>query len=410
MKLFNVDTIEEGKEKIKSAAGDLFLRTEIVPVYESLGRVCADDIYSAIDVPGFLRSTVDGYAVVAKDTQGAGESIPAFLKSLGDVAMGESAIKPIRSGECMYVPTGGMLPPGADAMVMVEYCEPFGPNDIAVYSSVSTGRNTIRQGEDRKPGEITVKKGTVMRPQDIGALASCGVTEIPVYRPLDITVISTGDELVSPGDSLAPGKIYDINTYSVSASALQHGHNVVNKVVVRDDEDELKKTILAAMECSQIVCVSGGSSQGKKDMTSNIIDELSNPGVFTHGLALKPGKPTILGYDSTSFTLMCGLPGHPVAAQLVFELVIMDAVSEVQGRKSQPYILAKMGTNIGCDAGKANCILVKLSDSEGGYIAVPILGKSGLISTLTEADGFVITGHNLEGIKENETVKVRLFK
>ena len=409
MKLFNVDTISQAKEKIKSSALTLLTETVTEPAYGSRGSVCAEDIRAGVDVPGFLRSTVDGYAVIAKDTQGAGESIPAFLKCVGEVQMGEDADLVISPGQCAYVPTGGMLPKGADAMVMVEYCEPFGENEIAVYGSVSTGRNTIEKGEDRRSGDIIIRKGAVIRPQEIGAMASCGVTEVKVFRPFDITVISTGDELSSPEEELTPGKIYDINTYSIAASAEKHGHNVVKMMVVRDNGDLLRSAVEEAMKISDIVCVSGGSSQGKKDMTSDILDDLSGGGVFTHGLALKPGKPTILGYDEKSKTILCGLPGHPVAAQLVFELVLMDAAAEARGQKKEPYVTAKMAVNVGCDAGKANCISVKLIETEDGYTAQPILGKSGLISTLTEADGFVITDHNSEGIKENETVKVRIF-
>lgn len=410
MKLFDVDTIEQAKEKIKNSISDGFIKTQLVPAQESLGMVCAEDIVSGIDVPGFLRSTVDGYAVMAKDTQGAGESMASFLKVTGEVEMGEEATKAIRAGECMYVPTGGMLPPGADAMVMVEYCEPFGVNEIAVYNAVSPGRNTIEKGEDRKKGQLIIEKGTVIRPQEIGAMASCGVTEVLVYKPFVISVISTGDEICSPDGEIEMGKIYDINTYSVSALAETYGHTVVEKLVVPDNEEKLVAALSGAMEKSDIVCISGGSSQGKKDMTSILIDRLSDPGVFTHGLAVKPGKPTILGYDTKSKTLMCGLPGHPVAAVLVFELVVMDAISELCGRRKPIYVPAQMEINVGCDAGKANCIQIKLIENENGYIARPILGKSGLISTLTGADGYIVTGRNAEGIKPGEMVMVRLFK
>ena len=409
MKLFEVDTIENAKEKIKDCIGTGFLKTERVSVLASLGKIAAEDIKSNVDVPGFLRSTVDGYAVVAKDTQGAGESIPAFLKVTGEIEMGRPAVGTVSSGECMYVPTGGMLPAGADAVVMIEYCESFGASDIAVYDAVSSGRNTIEKGEDKKSGDLIIKKGTVIKSQEIGALASCGVTEITVYAPLNITVISTGDEILTPGEKLEPGKIFDINTYSVASLAERYGFVVIEKVVVPDDEEILRSTLSRAMKSSDIVCVSGGSSQGKKDITSSLIDELASPGVFTHGLALKPGKPTILGYDENYCTLMCGLPGHPVAAVLVFELVIMDAISELQGRRPPISVFAEMETNVGCDAGKTNCIMVSLTENNGRYIASPILGKSGLISMLTQADGYVVTDRNLEGIKEKETVKVRLF-
>lgn len=410
MKLFDVDTIEQAKEKIKKSAEALFTKSEVVPVCEALGRVCAEDVYSRVNVPGFLRSTVDGYAVLAKDTQGAGESIPTFLKIVGEVPMGEAAVGKIVSGQCMYVPTGGMLPEGADAMVMVEFCESFGETDIAVYDAVSVGRNTIEKGEDTKENTVVLKKGTTLRAQDIGALSSVGVTEMRVYTKLRVFVISTGDEITAPGKELTPGKIYDINSYSISSSAIAHGFASAGYAVVKDDEKALYDTVCDAMTRCDIVCMSGGSSQGKKDMTESIINQVSTPGVYTHGLALKPGKPTILGYDEKSETLMCGLPGHPVAAMMVFELLVSDSADEVRGVRKPILIPAAFSTNAACDAGKANCFPVKLVDTEKGLAAQPQLGKSGLITTLTNADGYIVTGENLEGIKENQLVHVRLFK
>ncbi len=227
MKLFEVDTLEEARAKLCAAAGPSFVTTETVPVPQALGRVLAEELRSGIDVPGFLRSTVDGYAVVARDTQGAGESIPVFLKTVGEVAMGRPATVTVESGTCAYVPTGGMLPPGADAMVMVEYCEPFGDDGVAVYSAVGTGRSTVARGEDIREGTVFLKKGTVIRPQEIGAMASAGVRQATVYRPLTVTILSTGDELADPAETLTPGKIYDINTYALEALAARRGF-VVN--------------------------------------------------------------------------------------------------------------------------------------------------------------------------------------
>lgn len=410
MELFDVQTIEDAQREVIQSVGKAFLRTEPVPLNDALGRVLAEDIPCAFDVPGFTRSTMDGYAVRAKDTQGAGESIPAFLTVVGEVEMGKAAPVAIRPGECCYVPTGGMLPEGADAVVQVEYSEPFGKNKIAVYHAVSTGRNLILKGEDTKAGEPVLTRGTVLRAQDVGALASAGVTDVPVYEPLRIAVISTGDELTPPGEPLQPGKIYDINTYAVAGMAKSYGHVITSQQVVPDREDRLVAALKSAMKDSDIVCVSGGSSQGKKDMTKRLIDELSDPGVFTHGLAMKPGKPTILGYDSVSKTLLCGLPGHPVAAVYVLELVVLDALNELQGRDAPLTVYARMDQNIGCDAGKSNCFAVKLEETEEGCIAHPVLGKSGLISTMTESDGYLVTDRNKEGIKQGELIKVRLFR
>ncbi len=409
MKLFEVDTLEEARAKLCAAAGPSFVTTETVPVPQALGRVLAEELRSGIDVPGFLRSTVDGYAVVARDTQGAGESIPVFLKTVGEVAMGRPATVTVESGTCAYVPTGGMLPPGADAMVMVEYCEPFGDDGVAVYSAVGTGRSTVARGEDIREGTVFLKKGTVIRPQEIGAMASAGVRQATVYRPLTVTILSTGDELADPAETLTPGKIYDINTYALEALAARRGFVVNGRQVVRDDAAALEDAMRQGMARSDIVVISGGSSQGKKDMTADIIDRLADCGVLTHGLAVKPGKPTILGYDKASRTMLAGLPGHPVAAMMVFELIVCRAVRELTGQALAIGVYAAMETNVGCDAGKSNCILIELLDGPDGYIARPIYGKSGLITTLSRAHGYTVTDRNKEGVRGGETVFVNLL-
>ena len=409
MKLFQVDTLDEARARLCAAAGSYPAGTETIPVPQSLGRVLAEDLSAGVDVPGFLRSTVDGYAVLSRDTQGAGESIPVFLKPIGEVAMGENTELTIQSGECVYVPTGAMLPAGADAVVMVEYCEPFGSDGIAVYNAVSPGRHTVERGEDMRRGTVFLRRGIEIRPQEIGAMASAGVQQVCVYRPLTVTILSTGDELADPAEPLTPGKVYDINTYSLEALAARRGFRVNGRGVVRDDRSALEQALRDGMARSDVVVISGGSSQGKKDMTSAVIDELTDHGVLTHGLAVKPGKPTILGYDGASNTILAGLPGHPVAAMLVFELILCQVMRQLTGRGPALGVYASMETNVGCDAGKANCILVELLESADGYLARPIYGKSGLITTLSRAHGYTLTDQNKEGVRQGETVFVHLL-
>lgn len=410
MKLLHVDTVEQAREKIKVVLSEKGMDICESGLSESLGKVLAENIYAEEPVPSFRRSTVDGYAVRCQDTGGASESLPVFLSITGEVMMGQEVKMVIHPGQCVYVPTGGMLPEGADAMVMVEYCERFSEKEIAVYQSVPQGANVVQPGDDMKKGELVLAKGTLLRAQEIGALAALGKTKIQVYKPWSITVISTGDELAAPNEVLKTGQVRDINTYSLCAQAEKMGFEVREHFVLKDDRTLLRDTIQSAMACSDIVAVSGGSSQGKKDETNSVIAELASEGAFTHGLALKPGKPTILGYDKPSSTLLAGLPGHPTAAMLVFELVIGAVWRTMSGIKEPFPVPARLSTNLPAAAGRKTCQLVQLCTGEDGeMLAVPVFGRSGLITVLTKADGYVIIEENQEGLKKGEKTKVHLI-
>lgn len=409
MQFLKVDTLEQAREKLVNAVGDAFIKIEKVSLKDAVGRNLAEDIYCPEMVPDFRRSTVDGYAVKARDTQGAGESIPVFLDIVEEISIGKPAKKTIKSGECAYVPTGAMLPDGADAMVMVEYTELFDETSAAIYSSVAPGQGVVQIGEDAKEGALLLKKGSILDGKSIGVLASIGINEVPVYCPWKVTIISTGDELVKPGTSKNMCEIYDVNTYAVFALAKEQGLEVEETYTVCDEESLLEETLRNAMKNSDIVAVSGGSSQGKKDMTATLIDRVASPGVWTHGLALKPGKPTIVGMDEDSKTLFIGLPGHPVAAMMVFELLIIWLKRKLFEEKEKLAIPAVMASNVPGAPGKTTCQMVKLVAENGGYTAVPVFGKSGLMSTLTQADGYIEVGMNQEGIKTGEMVYVHLL-
>lgn len=410
MKLLNVDTVDEARAKLLAAAGGKSIECQSMRFFDAAGKVLAEDVKAEENVPGFAKSTVDGYAVKAKDTQGVTDSIPVFLQVIETVEMGSVPKKSIKPGQAAYVPTGGMLPEGADAMVMVEFCEKFDENSIAVYDSVSTGRNVIAEGEDISGGQIVMKKGSPIRPQEVGVLASAGVREVSVAKPWKITVISTGDELISTDEKLSRGKTRDINTYSVMASAIKHGFEIVDTHVLRDDRQLLLETVRSAAKNSDVVVVSGGSSQGEKDHTADVLDEISGGGVFTHGIALKPGKPTILAYDDKTDTVLAGLPGHPAAALLVFELLIVWLYRKLTCQEEPKTTIARITENVAAAGGRATCLLVSLDEKKDGlYMAEPILGKSGLMTTLTRADGYTMIGVNDEGLKEGQLVEVVLF-
>lgn len=408
MELLNVDTLERAREKLLEHTAGWACGTETLCFEDAAGRVLARDITAPEDVPGFLRSTVDGYAVRACDTAAAGESIPAFLRLAGSVEMGQAAGIAISAGQCAQVPTGGMLPDGADAVVMVEYTEAFG-DGVAVHAAAAAGENTVLPGEDIRAGQVLFARGTQLAPRHIGALAGAGAARCAVYMPLSIAIISTGDEVKAPSDVLAAGQVRDINTSALAALAQRHGFAVKHRALLNDDEQLLLAEVNAAMVNCDIVLVSGGSSQGEKDATARILDTAANPGVFTHGLALKPGKPTILAYDKPSETLLCGLPGHPVSAMMVFELLIAWFARAKTGAPEPPAIPARISVNLASSPGKLNCWPVRLAWEEGGWQAIPVFGKSGLITTLCAADGYLMVPRSREGVLEGEYVQVHLF-
>lgn len=409
MELLQVDTVADAITKIKDASRGVLPRVAVKPLAEALGAVLAEAAAAPEDVPGFDRSTVDGYAVLADDTAGAGESLPCFLKIVGEVEMGKPAICSIRHGECAYVPTGGMLPPGADAVVMVEYCDRFA-DSVAVADAVSPGRNVIWRGEDIKAGQNVLEAGCVLRPSDIGVLAAIGKEQVRVWEGPKIAVFSTGDEVVPPGrQKLETGQVRDINSNAVAAMATQAGFRVTTTGIIPDVEERLRQTLKQAMAENDVVVVSGGSSQGVKDMTERVIGSISSPGILSHGLAVKPGKPTIIGWDDASATLFIGLPGHPVSAMIVFDSVALGWWREATAQAARRPVAARLDRNVMGSPGRETYQPVRLQLTSDGWLAEPVFYRSGLISALAAADGFFVLERNREGLSAGEQVLVYLY-
>ena len=409
MELLQVDTVADAITKIKDASRGVLPRVTVKPLAQALGATLAEAAAAPEDVPGFDRSTVDGYAVLADDTAGAGESLPCFLKIVGEVEMGKPAPCSIRHGECAYVPTGGMLPPGADAVVMVEYCDRFA-DSVAVADAVSPGRNVIWRGEDIKAGQNVLEAGCKLRPSDIGVLAAIGKEQVKVWEGPKIAVFSTGDEIVPPGrEKLETGQVRDINSNAVAAMATQAGFRVTATGIIPDVEDRLRETLKQAMAENDVVVVSGGSSQGVKDMTERVIDSISSPGILSHGLAVKPGKPTIIGWDDESGTLFIGLPGHPVSAMIVFDSVLLDWWRQATGQTVRRPMVAKLDRNVMGSPGRETYQPVRLQLTSEGWLAEPVFYRSGLISALAAADGFFVLERNREGLSAGEQVLVYLY-
>jgi len=409
MKLLKVDRVAGALSKIDHYFDDMNLPKEDIDTFESLGRVAGEDIVSPCNLPEFNRSTVDGYALLAKDTFGASDSLPVFLELIGKVDMGQKTDLTISPGKAVYVPTGGMLPVGTDAVVMLEYVEQMDDTTIAVHRSSAPGDGMIIIGEDLKKGDLMVRLGRKIKPQDIGALAAVGITKIRVFEKPKMAVLSTGDEIVDPALKVPFGKIRDINTYALANLAAELGGTITYKGVVRDDFQELKEKLQSLIEKNHIVIISGGSSVGNKDVTAKVIDSLGPPGVFVHGVAVKPGKPTIIGRSGN--TALFGLPGHPVSAMIVFKIFIQYLISKMNHQQDidRITITAIADANIHSAPGKETYQMVLVEGRDGDYSAKPIHGKSGAISLMTKAQGYVRIDENKEGIKKGEKVQVSLL-
>jgi len=389
------------------------LRETQVRIEDSLGMVSSRDIISSEDLPSFARSTVDGYAVRAGDTFGATEAMPAYLNLFKEVLMSEKADFRLPADSASKIPTGGMLPENADAVVMFEHVQIVDKHMIEALKPVAPAENVVQVGEDVKKGEVVVRRGQRMRPQDIGACAGIGVTEISVYERPVVSIISTGDEIVPAGVSPEAGQVRDINSYVISAMVLESGAVSIKKGIFKDEYKVLREAIETAMADSGAIVLSGGTSVGTKDMVARIIDDIGSPGVLFHGVSLKPGKPMIGGVMKG--IPIFGLPGHPAAVSICFELFIRPVLHMLSGLKerwpqySSRTVRARVSKNIASSQGREEHVRVMLEDREGELWAVPVLGKSGLITTLVKADGTIVIPLHVNGIEAGEIVDVRLF-
>lgn len=411
MELLKVEKLKDAQDKLYSKCIESGFCVEkcFVDIKESLGMIVANDVKSCRNVPSFRRSTVDGYAVFSSDLGGASESAPSFLMVIGESKMGISCDFKINHGECVYVPTGAMVPDGADAVVMVEWVENFTDNKIAIYQSIASGKNIVNIGDDNKEGDILLYKGNKITVSDIGLLSSNGIKKVEVFKPFDISIISTGDEIVDIDKEKKEAEIYDINSYTLEAECKKNLYNIKNINLLKDDKELLKEKIANDMKISNVVVISGGSSKGKKDSTAASIDELCSSGVLVHGIAVKPGKPTIIGYDEKTNCVVIGLPGHPIAAVLLFRLLVVFLYSKLTGYdkfENKIKVKGKLSENIMQSQGRTTFQLVNIDDK---YNVRPIFAKSGLINAMSKADGYIVIDENCEGLNVGEEVNVFLF-
>ncbi len=408
-----VITVEHALELIFSKLSPKLPPETNLKIYESYGRILSRDLFSPEDLPDFSRSTVDGYAVSASDTFGATEGMPAYVNIQYEVVMGEEPGFELQKGEVAKIPTGGMLPKGADAAVMFEHTQQADAGMIEVLKPVAPGENVIQAGEDVKKGDCVLKKGHKMRPQDIGVLSGLGIKDVWVYEQPKVSIISTGDEIVPPDKPVRPGQVRDINAYNLAGLLLDAGATPLIQGIFSDDYEIIRDVVKKSVTDSDVVLISGGSSVGTKDVTARVIDDLGKPGVLFHGVSLKPGKPTIGGIINN--IPIFGLPGHPAAVSVCFEIFIRPIVKTLSGVSKERFIIekriikARIARNISSSPGREEHIGVSLEEREGEIWAVPILGKSGLITTLIKADGTAVIPLRKFGVEEGETVEVRLF-
>lgn len=407
MELLKVKTVDEMKTIIKERFSDLILEAETIEINDGLDRVLATEIISTMNVPHFNRSVVDGYAVKLTDIQGASQAIPGFLRIAGEVQMGTETTISLNQGETVYVPTGGMVPVGTEAMVMIEYTEKLGEKDLAIYVNAGPNENMMLVGDDIRIGESVFAQSHCLRPQDIGVLSALGYLQIEVFKRPQLSIISTGDEIIRPGETPKPGEIIDINTPALGAVAKRLGAEVIAMAYARDDQQAITKAVQNALAHSDLVILSGGSSMGEKDYTVTVIDTLGE--VLLHGLSVKPGKPTILGKVDNKPVI--GLPGQPASAIMVFMIVLREFMIRYYGQDLFKYqnIQGELMENIHAAPGRRTFQTVAISETELGIEVRPTHGKSGMITLLSYSDGYIEITENEEGKNAGDMVCVTLF-
>ncbi len=383
---------------------------EQLPIDQALGRVLSEDIYAPSDMPGFYRATMDGYAVRAKDTFGASPTLPALLEVKGEVKMGEVPKIKIEEGQAAKISTGGMLPEGADGVVMIEYCHIIDEKTIEVEKAISPLENVMLPDDDVKKGELILKKGKRLRAQDIGALAGLGIEHVKVCRRPKIAIISTGDEVIPINQNPKPGQVRDINRFTLSCICRICGAEPIFLGICPDEFSSLKNHLESGLNIADCVWISGGSSVGVRDLTLKVFESIDGFELLVHGIAVSPGKPTIIG--KVGKKPVVGLPGQVSSAFIVAEVFMSKLIKVLSGETSEEVPLeidALMTRNIESATGREDYIRVKLIRKGNDLLADPVIGKSGLISPLVEADGLVRIDINKEGVYKGERVKVIPF-
>ena len=400
--MLQVLALDEARIILLKMAKKRCFSSEPADLSSGLGRVLAKTFVSGEDLPRFDRSAVDGFAVVSRDTFGASAAQPALLTLAGEVKMGERARFSIESGDCALVWTGGELPQGADAMVMLEEAQALSGGLVAVESAAAPGRHVVFRGDDVRAGELVLEQGTRLGAREIGLLAALGITRPEVAVQPRVCILSTGDELVAPDEIIEEGKIRDANASMLQASCAEAGAAARHRGIVPDNEEKLLAAMKDACADCDLLLLTGSSSAGAKDAAARCLSELGE--VAFHGLALKPGKPAFAG--KIGGTLVVGLPGHPAAAYLVFHALVRPLIAQLAGESFRPRTVnATLSQAAPSNHGREELLPVRLSDG----FAEPVALKSGLISPLTRASGYIRIPRDTEGLAKGTLQEVILF-
>ncbi len=376
----------------------------------ALGRVTVSPVLAPHPLPEFTRTTVDGYAVRATDTHGASESLPAYLTTIGEVMMGSKPDIKLAAAQCALIHTGGMVPEGADAVVMVENTQLSRVGEVEILRSVAVGENIINVGEDVQTGQEVISAGTCLRPAEIGGLMALGITQLDVARRPWVGILSSGDEVIPPEQRPSIGQVRDVNAYTLSSLVEDAGGKPIIYGIIPDTESAMLQVAARAKNECDVVVITAGSSASARDLTSIVIDQLGEPGVMVHGVNVRPGKPTILAVcDGTA---MIGLPGNPVSALVIAGLFVRPAIKKLLGEnlsRHRAKVPARLTINLASQAGREDWIPVQLLEDDGGFRADPIFGRSNLIFTLARADGLIRIPPDATGLSVDAWVDVFLM-
>jgi molybdopterin molybdotransferase len=401
---------DEARKLLLSKIVDRRQVFQVLETETALDRVTAEDVRAPHPLPNFPRSTVDGYAVRARDTFGASDNLPAYLTLVGEVPTGAAATQPIQSAQCELIHTGGMLPPGADAVIMLEYCQSVRQGEIEIQRSVADGENVIRVGEDVAENQVVIRLGTRLRPAELGGLMALGILSLPVVRKPRVGILSSGDEVVPAHQEPRMGQVRDINSTTLAALITKSGGEVILYGIVPDDLGQLKSRAARALDECDVVIITAGSSASTRDMTAEVIASLGQPGVLVHGINTRPGKPTILGVCAGKAVI--GLPGNPVSALVNGYLFVVPVIQKLLGLDvyaPSPSVRARLKVNLPSQSGREDWQPVRLLMAEGGWQAEPVFGKSNLIFSLASADGIFKIHADANGVAAGEMVDVFLM-
>lgn len=385
-------------------------KPEWASLAQALNRVIAEPIHAPHPMPLFARAEVDGYAVRAGDTYGASDGLPTYLQVIGEVVMGKAPLFQILPGQAAIIHTGGMLPMGANAVVMVEHTQKVGEGEVEILRPVAAGEGVIVVGEDVEQGQRVLEAGVRLRPAELGALAALGIVEVSVYRQPYVGILSTGDEVIPAEQKPQPGQVRDVNSHTLAAIVRQTGGEPVFYGIVPDDFDALLERAAKALDACDMLVITAGSSASARDMTAEVIKRLGAPGVLVHGVNTKPGRPTILGVADGK--PVAGLPGNPVSALINAWLFVLPAMAHLQGQthlRPAPSVTAELSTNLPSEAGREDWWPVRLSRAGGKWVAEPIFYKSNLIFKLAEADGLLKVPANDTGLEAGRVAEVFLW-